>query len=221
MFEKSFYFLQQLKKNNNRDWYHANKSLYSAAKEEFDQITEILIHAINEFDKSIAGLTPKDCVFRIFRDIRFSNDKTPYKINFGSYIVKGGKKSAHAGYYLHIEPGGSFVAGGIYMPPAPWLKAIRQNIYEHIDEFNEILETPELKRKFGEISGEKLKKAPQGFPAEFAAIELLKFKSYDLIRMMADKEFQKENILKEITSLFRIMHPFIRFLNEAEEYMND
>jgi uncharacterized protein (TIGR02453 family) len=221
MLEKSFDFLQQLKQNNNRDWYHANKSIYNSAKDEFEQVTELLIHEINEFDRSTAGITPKDCIFRIFRDIRFSHDKTPYKTNFGSYMVKGGKKSIHAGYYLHIEPGGSFVAGGIYMPPGSWLKAIRQNIYEHIDEFTDILNIPDLKREFGEISGEKLKKPPVGFPKEFPAIELLKFKSYDLLKNMPDSAFKRGSILKEICDHFRIMYPFIRFLNESEEYIKD
>ncbi len=221
MFEKSFGFLQELKHNNNRDWFHANKNLYTSAKEEFEQITDLLLHEVSSFDKSILGLTPKDCIFRIFRDIRFTNDKTPYKINFGTYLVKGGKKSIHAGYYLHIEPGGSFVAGGLWMPPSPWLKAIRRSIYEHIDEFTEIIQSPVIKKEFGEISGDKLKNPPQGFPKEFSEIELLKFKSYDLVKMLPDDYFTRKNILKEVLTLFRLMYPFIRFLNEAEEYIND
>jgi uncharacterized protein (TIGR02453 family) len=219
MFEKSFHFLHKLKYNNDREWYHANKELYISAKEEFEQITQILIRSVNEFDKSTTGLTPKDCIFRIFRDIRFTNDKTPYKTNFGCYIVKGGKKSVHAGYYLHIEPGGSFVAGGIYVPPTPWLKAIRQSIYDHFDEFSEIINEPGLIREFGAITGDKLQKAPQGFPKDFEGIDLLKFKSYDLTKMLPEKFFKEEDCLTKIADHFKLMNPFIQFLNEAEDYI--
>ena len=97
MFEKSFSFLKPLKKNNNREWYHANKDLYLEAKEEFEHITELLIHEISKFDRSILGLTPKDCIFRIFRDVRFSKDKSPYKTNFGTFMVPGGRKASNAG----------------------------------------------------------------------------------------------------------------------------
>jgi uncharacterized protein (TIGR02453 family) len=220
MLEKSFEFLAALKNNNNREWFQANKNLFSEAKLEFEQVTELLIHEVSRFDRSIAGLSPRDCIFRIFRDVRFSSDKSPYKTNFGSFLVPGGRKSNHAGYYLHIEPGESFVAGGIYMPPAPMLKAVRLNIFRHIDEFLEIIHSAELKKHFGEISGDKLKKPPQGFPKEFPYIDLLKFKSYGLIKMKADAEFQDQKIIKSSIELFSIMQPFIRFLNESNEYLS-
>ncbi len=221
MFEKSFDFLKKIKQNNNREWFHANKAQYNEAREEFEHVTELLIHEVSRFDRNIAGLTPKDCIFRIFRDIRFSNDKTPYKTNFGSYLVKGGKKSFHAGYYLHIEPGGgSFVAGGFYMPPSDWLKAIRKSIYDHIDEFKDIIHSPAFYKEFGELYADKLKKPPQGFPKDWPDIELLKYKSYDIIKMLTDKEFKQHDILNTIMRLFELMHPFITFLNEAEEYIN-
>jgi uncharacterized protein (TIGR02453 family) len=221
MFEKSFHFLGILKQNNNREWFHANKDIYSDAKQEFEHITEILIHEVSRFDKSIAGLTPKDCIFRIFRDVRFSHDKSPYKQNFGTFLVPGGRKSVHAGYYLHIEPGGSFVAGGIYMPPAPWLKAVRKSIYDHADEFLEIINEKELKRVFGGITGEKFKKAPQGYPIDFPHIDLLKYKSYSLIKMMDDGEIKNERILADVVHMFNLIKPFINFLNEAVEQIDE
>jgi uncharacterized protein (TIGR02453 family) len=221
MLEKSTEFLRILKKNNDRTWFNDNKKLYTEAKQEFEHITELLIHEVSRYDRSIAGLTPKDCVFRIFRDVRFSADKSPYKTNFGAFLVPGGRKSVRAGYYIHIEPGESFVAGGIYMPPAPMLKAVRSNIVEHIDEFLEIINEPKLKKQFGELSGEKLKKPPQGFPKDFPNVELLKFKSYGLIKMVSDLDIKQEHFVKEVVDLFRLMQPFITFLNESEEFDAD
>jgi uncharacterized protein (TIGR02453 family) len=219
VFEKTYQFLSLLRKNNNREWYQANKSMYNEAKTEFEHITEILIHEVSQFDKQIGGLRPKDCIFRIFRDIRFSTDKTPYKTNFGTYLVPGGRKFNHAGYYLHIEPGESFVATGIYMPPSPVLTAIRKDIYNNHEEFKEILASEEIKEFFGELSGDKLKSPPRGFPKDFENIELLKFKSYGLIRMLEDRMLRNENPIPEIVTSFRISFPFVRFLNEAVDQM--
>ena len=215
MLDKSFSFLNSLSQNNKREWYHANKSDYKEAKQEFEYITEILLHAVSKFDKDIIGLVPKDCIFRIFRDIRFSADKLPYKTNFGAFITRGGKKAGFAGYYLHLEPGNSFIAGGIYMPPSPILRAIRNDVFENVDEFKGIIHTPELKNNFEVLSGEKLKNAPRGFPKDFPDVELLKFKSYGFSKMMSDKDIMGEDSLNEIVSSFKILKPFIWFLNEA------
>jgi len=215
MFDKSFDFLKTLSQNNNRDWYHANKTFYNDAKQEFEHVTEILLHEVSGFDKDILGLVPKDCIFRIFRDVRFSANKLPYKTNFGTFLTRGGKKAGFAGYYLHIQPENSFIAGGIYMPPSPVLKEIRNDIFEHIDEFKEIIGSSEMKKNFGELAGDKLVNPPRGFPKEFPDVELLKYKNYSFIKFKSDKEMQDERILKEIVDGFRILYPFIRFLNEA------
>lgn len=218
MFKKSYEFLRQLKENNTREWYHAHKPLFNKAKQEFEHITEILIHEVTGFDKNISGLQPKDCIFRIYRDIRFSADKSPYKTNFGAFLVPGGRKSFFAGYYLHIEPGGSFIAAGSYMPPAPVLLAIRKDIYAYIEEFKNIIQSNELRELYGEIGGEKLKSAPRGFPKDFPDIELLKFKSYGLIRMKTDREIMHADIINEIVTCFKVSSPFVKFLNEAVKH---
>ncbi len=215
MFNKSFEFLTTLSQNNNREWYHANKSIYNDAKLEFEHITEILLHEVSKFDKDITGLVPKDCIFRIFRDVRFSANKLPYKTNFGTFLTRGGKKAGFAGYYLHIEPENSFIAGGIYMPPSPVLKEIRKDIFEHIEEFKEIIHSPQLSDNFEPMSGDKLKNPPRGFPKEFPDVELLKFKSYGFSKMKTDKEMMADTMLEEIVSSFRLLYPFIRFLNEG------
>jgi len=215
MFEKSFSFLRLLQKNNNREWFHSHKDLYNDAKQEFEGITELLIHEISSFDKDISGLIPKDCIFRIFRDIRFTNDKSPYKNNFGAYLSKGGKKSFYAGYYLHIEPNESMIAGGIYMPPAPVLKAVRNEIFHHIEEFNEIISERDFVKHFGDFSSEKLKTAPKGFPKDFPDMELLKYKNYIVVESKTDKEMMTDSISKELKEDFKRIFRLNQFLNEA------
>jgi uncharacterized protein (TIGR02453 family) len=215
MFEKSFAFLGQLQQNNNRDWFQANKILYNEAKQEFEHISELLIHEVSKFDKDITGLLPKDCIYRIFRDVRFSSDKSPYKTNFGSYLSKGGRNAGYAGYYLHIEPGGSLLAGGLYMPPSPVIRAVRKDIFEHISEFKEIISTPTFIKYFYALSADKLIGAPKGFPKDFRDIELLKYKSYVVVKMKTDMEMKNSNILSEMNVVFKAMYTFNRFLNEA------
>ncbi|MBN1597167.1 MAG: DUF2461 domain-containing protein [Bacteroidales bacterium] len=217
MFNKSLKFLQLLQQNNNRDWFHANKSIYNEAKAEFELVTEILIHEVSRFDKDIAGLQPKDCIFRIFRDIRFSSDKTPYKTNFGTYLVHGGRNSGFAGYYFHLDIKGSFLAGGIYMPPSEILKAVRNEIYEHPEEFKNILSEAKRHNEFNVLHDEKLKTAPKGFPRDFPDIELLKYKSYGLSRIITDSELSSDKILNTIIENFKIIKPMICFINNAIE----
>lgn len=125
---KTFAFLKALKKNNNRDWFNDHKSEYENAKDNVLGFIQELVVAFSTFDSSLRGLEAKDCLFRIYRDTRFSKDKTPYKTNLGASINAGGKKSMGPGYYVHLEPGGSFIAGGIWMPPADEVKKIRQEI---------------------------------------------------------------------------------------------
>jgi uncharacterized protein (TIGR02453 family) len=159
----------------------------------------------------------KDTIFRIYRDIRFSRDKTPYKTNFGAYISKGGRRGRYAGYYLHVEPGASMLAGGIYMPPPDVLKAVRTEIYENVEEFKGIIGSREFKDYFGELWGEKLKSVPQGFPADFKDGDLLKFKHYTAAMDVPDSEVLDEGYTEKVIKVFRALKPFNRFLNNAVE----
>lgn len=215
MFEKSFSFLRLIQENNNREWYHAHKKLYQEAKQEFDYITELLINETGNFDRDIKGLIPKDCTYRIFRDVRFSNDKSPYKSNFGAYLCKGGKKSGFAGYYVHIQPGNSFISGGVYLPPSHVLRAIREDIFEHTEEFKEIILSPAFTKIFNGIDANKLKTAPKGFPKDFTDIELLKYTSYTISKSKSDKQMSDNSIIDEILVAFETMYSYNRFLNEA------
>lgn len=219
MVKKEIYnFLKELKSNNNRDWFHANKEKYNYAKHEFENLVNSFIIEIAKFDNNIRNILAKDCIFRIFKDVRFSKDKTPYKPNFGAYIVKGGKKSGFAGYYIHIEPDKSFLGGGVYMPQSAELKSIRQEIFENVDDFKQIITNRSFNKYFSEIYGEKLKNPPRGFNKEFPDIELLKFKSFTVIHELSNEEIHGELFIKKSIEIFKLMKPFNDFINHAIAY---
>jgi len=208
-------FLSELKVNNNKEWFDQNRSRYEESRKKILFLTELVIHEINSFDPEIGAQNPKDCVFRIFRDVRFSNDKTPYKINMGSFIAKGGRKSMGAGYYLHIEPGGSFVGGGAYCPPADSLKALRTEIFDHPDEFKRLISSNSFQKTYPEMYDDKLKTAPKGFPKDFPEIDLLKYKSYAFTSRIADSDVVGDTFVSKGVTAFRELSPVNRFLNTA------
>jgi len=210
-------FLSELKDNNNRDWFNENKPRFQEAKLEFEALVNSLINGVAKFDPSVAGLEPKNCVFRIYRDVRFSKDKSPYKTNMGGFIAKGGRKGGFAGYYIHIDPEESFIAGGNHMPTPEKLKKIRQEVMYNIDEFKNILHASDFVKYFGEMEGEKLKKPPRDFPADFADIDLLKFKSFTVIQRIATNTIIKNNFKNNCLSVFEAMSEFNGFLNKAVE----
>jgi uncharacterized protein (TIGR02453 family) len=213
-----FRFLQQLKKNNDKEWFDENRENYLKLKKEFEQFIDLVIAEISRFDKDAGQNTAKTSIFRINRDVRFSNDKSPYKTNFGAFVAKGGRKGINAGYYIHVEPGQCFLAGGIYMPSAPMLKAIREEIYENIDEFRKIIQAPAFVRHFGDRLGDdKLSSAPKGFPKDFPYIDYLKYKSYTVIKSEPDSLYHKADFIKEVRDVFTAMAPFNFFLNRAVE----
>ncbi len=209
-------FLEALKKNNNRDWFQKNKAWYEEIKNEFDVFTTKLIATVSKLDKDIAYLKPKDCTYRIYRDTRFSGDKTPYKTNLGAYLVKGGKKSGFAGYYFHIEPGSNLLAGGIYMPMPDVLKKLRREIYENIDEFLEIVQNKEFVKHFGQIDdAAKLKSPPKDFPKDFPYIEYLKFKNYSVAKDLKPQMLHSNKLMDEVVTVFTAMVPLNKFFNNA------
>jgi len=217
MIKEIISFLSALKQNNNRDWFYQNKSWYDKVKSQFEEIVLKLIQEISLFDNEIGYPDPKKCVFRINRDIRFSRDKSPYKTNFGGFIVKEGKNSGNAGYYLHLEPGDCFIAGGAYMPESNNLKNIRLDICHHINEFINIIKNPDFVECFGEIEGDKLKKIPKGFPEDFPYPELIKYKSYTVFTKISPQqlEMNQSEFIKLVSDIFSLMRPFIKFLNRA------
>jgi uncharacterized protein (TIGR02453 family) len=209
-------FLTAIKCNNNREWFIANRPAYLDAKDNFESFVQNIINGIIVFEPIMKGLEAKSSIFRINRDIRFSNDKSPYKSHFGAFIVQGGKKNVDkfAGYYFHIEPGKSIMAGGAYTPPSPWLSAIREKISDTPDEFIKITNSKEFIKYFGSIDGEKLKTAPKGYPSNHPHIELLKFKSYLVVNEASDKIVLSNDFSDHVIDVFKAMKPLNDYLNE-------
>lgn len=218
MHNDTFHFLKALKENNNREWFDGNRSLYASVKKGFEMFVEKTIAQITQFDREIAITTAKDAIFRINRDVRFSKDKSPYKTNLGAFIAKGGRKSMNAGYYIHVEPGGCFLAGGIYMPAAQVLRSIRVEIHENLEEFTNIIKAPSFTAHFGtEFFGEKLKTAPKGFPKDAPGIEYLKYKHYTVAKDEPDNLVSSTQYSDEVLAVFQALYPFNLFLNHAVE----
>ena len=208
-------FLSELKENNHKEWFDQNRDWYQQCRKKVLFLTEVLIQEVGKFDAEIGNQDPKQCVFRIFRDVRFSNDKTPYKTNMGSFMARGGRKSANAGYYLHIEPGGSFVGGGSYVPPADALKAIRTEIFDHSEDFKQLIQKESFRKIYPELYDDKLKTAPKGFPKDFSDIELLKYKSFAFGSTLSDSVVASDDFVQKVVSSMKELHPVNRFLNGA------
>lgn len=211
-------FLADLAQNNTRDWMQEHKKVYQQAKKDFEVLITDIIEEVAAFDPNIEGLTAKDCVFRLNRDIRFSKDKSPYKLNFGASITKGGRKSHWAGYYLQIQPGGeSFMAGGSYMPASENLAKIRQEIDYNADDFRKLLAADDFKKYFDELTGESVKTSPKGYSKDNPNIDLLRRKSFIMWHKITDKQVTSKNYKKLIVQVFQAMKPLNDFLNTAME----
>ncbi|MDP2422733.1 MAG: DUF2461 domain-containing protein [Bacteroidales bacterium] len=209
-------FLSELSLNNNREWFHENKKTYEVIKADILGFVGNLIVQISAFDPDIIAINPKDCLFRIYRDVRFSNDKSPYKTHIGAFISKGGRKGNHSGYYIHFEPGQSLVAGGLYMPTPPVLKAVRDEIHFNTDEFQEIINHPEFKKFFAGLDDDdKLTRPPKGYPADWEHIDLLKYRSYTVSASLPEKLLSEHSFNDYLLSAFHTMYPFNRFLKRA------
>jgi uncharacterized protein (TIGR02453 family) len=213
----TFDFLEQLKENNNREWFQENKAWYEEAKQNVEQFTEEVLSVIKETDQAIPShLTAKKCILRIYRDIRFSKNKTPYKTNFGISISSGGKATGTPGYYLHIEPNKSFIAGGYWAPEASDLKAMRQEIDYNTSDFLKIIESKEFKDYFGGLEREDtLKFAPKGYDADHPHIALLKLKSFVCVHEINNKSLKGGKGLDEIAKGIQLIFPFNQFLQNA------
>lgn len=209
-------FLAKLKKNNNREWFEKHRDDFEIAKLEVADTVNLFIELFSKKDASIIGLTTKDCVFRIYRDVRFSKNKSPYKTNLGAYISPGGKKSINAGYYLHFEPGGSFIAGGMWMPAAEELRKIRQEIDYNGNDLKKILANKRFKATFGGLDPEhKLKTAPKNYAKDHPEIELLKHNSFICWHSFADDAVIAKDFPKKLTKSAELLMPFNAFLNTA------
>ena len=211
-------FLQDLKKNNNKPWFDANRPRYESAKKDFETFLQLVIDKLAKSDETIQGLKAKDCMFRINRDVRFAKDKSPYKTNFGASINKGGKKSSLAGYYFHLEPGSSFIGGGLWMPMPKELALVRQEVDYCFNEFIKITSAKGFKNTYNELyqgKDSKLQRVPKGYEAENPAAEFLKLKSFIAMHSMSDKDVKAPELVKKSVVALQALQPLIEFMNRA------
>lgn len=216
-------FLNNLKANNNREWFADHKAQYEQAKANVEALVAGLINLIAGWNPAVAHVQPKDCMFRIYRDVRFSPNKAPYKTNMGAYITPGGKKSLACGYYIHIEPDDQhFFGGGAYMPPATQLKMIRQEIDYHTSEFLAIIENPLFVQRFGKLAEEyKLKTAPKGYAKDHPHLPLLVYTGYVVTHRYANAQVCNPQFLQNLNADSQALHPMNEFLNRAMGLSND
>jgi len=212
-------FLKQLKKNNNKEWFDANRNKYEAARNDFASFVQNVIDKFCKTDTTLSSLTAKNCMFRINRDIRFSKNKSPYKTNMGAYFNAAGKNSMTSGYYLHISPGESFVGGGMYHPDADALKKLRQEIDYNFKEFNSIIDNKKFKAVYTKgLSNDedvKLSRPPKGYDENNPAIEFLKLKSIVATAPLTDEQLTDKAFVSIITKAFAALQPLVMFLNKA------
>lgn len=223
-------FLEELAANNNREWFAEHKTDYQNARADFDQLVDKAIESISTFDASISHLKAKDCVFRIYRDIRFAKDKSPYKNHFGAYISSHGKQSLHGGYYIHVQPGRCILAAGVYWLPTHILTSVRNEIMGNIDEWRKCVENGQFVKNFGypndsewteEHTAPKgfgmqhLKKAPKDFPSDYEHLIYLKMKDYCVWQVVPDNFYSQPDWTQKMVKLFKVGKPMMDFVNSV------
>lgn len=227
-------YLRDVAVNNNREWYQANKNRYDEARKELEKAVEDVIHNIAKFDSSVSHLTVKDCVYRFYRDVRFSPDKSPYKRHFGAYISAKGKKSLHGGYYIHFQPGNCFVATGSYWLPTKILTACRNEIMANIDQWRKAVENGKFVKYFGyagenttseQGDGDKmpakgfglscLKKAPKDFPKDYEFMDYLRMKDYCCWHRVDDDFYGSDGWMAKTMDIMKTAKPMLDFMNDV------
>lgn len=207
-------FLNDLAAHNNRDWFLTNKRTYETVKRSHEALIGALIEQIGQFE-DLAGVQPKECNFRINRDVRFSADKSPYKTWLSASIAEGGKKSAKQSYYLQVQPGGqSFLGGGLYAPTAEQLAQLRQEIDYEPDRIKQIIYEPAFVSTFGAVQGNTLKSAPKGYDKQHENIELLRKTQFYVIHAYTDAEVLSEDFVEKVGRHCRQMKPFLDYYND-------
>jgi uncharacterized protein (TIGR02453 family) len=214
--KKTFDFLELLRKNNNREWFAEHKHLYEEAKTDLFVMIAELIKEFSAIDPQYpADVEPKKALMRIYRDVRFSKNKDPYKLNYGiAFDVKGYGPHTPS-YYLHIQPGSCFFGVGFWQPESQILKLIREEIDYNAAECLEIITSKDFNRIYKLSEEDKLKKAPKGYDVDHPQIELLKLKSIIAIYKIEDKEFFEPTIVNKLKTAFEIIQPFVVFLRKA------
>ena len=210
-------FLSQLQENNNKPWFDKNREHYEQAAAQFEHLVAELIARIGVIE-DLEGITPRDCIMRIFRDVRFSKDKSPYKTGFGAGIVAGGRKSGRSGYHIHLAPGhATMVAGGLWEPTPQQLSRFRHALDDDAAPFTAILARGAFKRHFGTLTGEKLKTVPQGYTADNPHIDLLRYKQVCVMEKFDDEVVVSARFPDVVLESVKAMKPFIDYLNQVTQ----
>ena len=208
-------FLKGLTSNNSKSWMDEHKADYQLAKSNFIELVQDAINTTAKFDGDIGNEEAKKCIFRLNRDVRFSNNKDPYKTNFGASICKNGRKTGNPGYYIHIMPGNNFAGGGLFHPEPEPLKKIRQEIDYNAPELVKIISSAKFKKHFSEPYDDKVKTAPKGYPKDHPHIDLLRYRSFIYMQSFSDKEAQSEDFPKKIIETFKAMKPYLDFFRKG------
>jgi uncharacterized protein (TIGR02453 family) len=211
--KSNFDFLKTLKANNDREWFAENKTLYTTQHEEMISFADEVLTLTNSHDH-IETVNGKKSLYRIYRDTRFSKNKTPYKTHWGGYFKRATSK-LRGGYYFHIEPGNSFVGGGFWGPDTTDLKRVRQEIAADDQGLRDVIEQEDFKMTFGSLLGEQLKSAPKGYPKDHSAIDLLRYKQYLLMHKFTDREVMNADFPVEVSNIFQQMRPFFDYMSEV------
>ncbi len=206
-------FLKLIKKNNNRDWFNANKDRYLKEHENIVAFADVLLFEMNKHDV-IENQSGKKSLHRIYRDTRFSKEKTPYKTNWSGGFQRATKKR-RGGYYFHIEAGNTFIAGGFWGPDPKDLKRIRDEFAYDAAPLRKILKSKNFVNTFGTLKGEQIKTTPKGFDADNANIDLLRYKQYIIVKKFTDKEVLSDKFVKQMNDAFKGMRPFLDYMTEV------
>ena len=216
--KETLLFLEDLKENNNRDWFLANKKRYEAYKNESHQLIAELLEVMKPQDASLEMLEVKNCTFRINRDIRFSKDKSPYKTHMGIWLRSGSLHAEAPGYYVHIEKDASFVGGGLYCPMPEQIQKIRKEINFFYEDLEAILKDKSFQSVYGEFNRNEnstLKNPPKGYDKENPAIEYLKLKSYTATQKIPTSDLSKSDFVTLISRKLIALKPLNDFINRA------
>jgi uncharacterized protein (TIGR02453 family) len=215
-------FLADLSENNRREWFEARRPEYQALRDQFTAFVGELIERTADFDERVRWKDPRDCLFRIYRDVRFSNDKSPYKTTFSAYVSEQNRRGAPPGYYLEVdEKGVMLAAAGIWMPPAPVLNRLRASLAEHPERFERVLRSRGFKKTFGDLQGDRLTRPPRGYAADAPLIEHIKRKSYIVWRETDARQMRHEDALAYVADSFRTARPLVDWVRRVLESGGD
>jgi uncharacterized protein (TIGR02453 family) len=208
--DKVVFFQKKIRKNNNRDWFHAHKEEYEASNEQLKSFTLKLVQEMSKHDHIDESGTK---IFRIYRDVRFANDKTPYTLH-RSFTMKRATEALRGGYYVKIQPGDSYIIGGFFGPNAKDLLHIRKQIQQDPDSFRKILSSKKIKSSFGEMIGEQVKTTPRGFLKDDPAIDLLRYKRFMFKQDFTDQQVLQKDFVHKLSNGFRNMRPFLDYMSD-------